>query len=345
MRIILSCLTAALILAACSPSLTLTRFQAGFLGTFDTYIDVMLYAGSRQEFSEHFTFVRETFEHYHALFDIYNEHSGLNNLRTVNDNAGIAPVAVGQEIVDLLSISQQAYYDTGGALNIALGPVLSIWHDYRLRGLEDPDNTMIPPYSALRAAYELSIMSDVIIDGQAGTVFLANAGMSLDVGATAKGFTVGRVAEMLRERGVTSAIISAGGDVVTIGESPVNGGRPWNVGVRNPLDRRVIDSVLVRDMAAATSGGDQRAFVVDGVAYNHIIDPATLMPATGFAAVSVIHEDMMTAEILSTALFILPLNEGLRLAEDFGAAAIWVLHDGSVEFNRLYAEISSNFGD
>jgi len=342
--IISACLFLILILASCSPAAP-TRYQAGFLETFDTYIHVVIYAGSQREFGEHFARVRETFEHYHALFDIYNEHEGINNLRTVNNNAGVTPVDVDQAIIDLLILSRQAYYDTGGTLNIAMGSVLSIWHNYRMRGLEDPYRAAIPPYSALREAHGASDISAMIIGEYAGTVFLTEQGMSLDVGATAKSFAAGRAADMLRERGVTSAVIDAGGDVVTIGGSLADGGRPWNVGIRHPLDGSIIDSVHVVDMAAATSGDYQRSYVVDGVAFNHIIDPSTLMPATRYASVTIIHKDPMVTEILSTALFILPIDKGLRLAEDFGAAVIWVMHDGSVQFNRLYGEISVNFGD
>jgi len=319
------------------------RYQSGFIGTFDTFIQVIIYAESQQEFARHYTFVREMFEHYHALFDIYNDRD-INNLKTINDNAGIAPVVVDPAIIELLSISKQMYVDTNGTLNIALGPVLSIWHEYRVRGLADPENAVLPPCTSLLDASKLTYIVDIIIDEQASTVFLTKIGMSLDVGAVGKGFVAERVVAALRDLGVTSAVVEAGGDVLAIGGSMAGGGRPWNVGVRHPRTGGIIDSINVQDKAAVTSGDNNRFYTVDGIAYNHIIDPATLMPATYFASVTIIHDSMMTAQMLSTSLFIMPIEQGRELAEQFQAGAMWVLPDGSVEFNELYRAVSTELG-
>jgi len=342
-RIVLACAVMLLLLSACTQT-RYTRYQAGFIGTFDTFIQVIVYAESQQEFSRHYTFAREMFEHYHALFDIYNDHEGINNLKTINDNAGVAPVVVDRAIIELLSFSKQAYEYTDGALNIALGPVLSIWHEYRMHGLRNPENAAIPSYTALLVAVKLTDIVDIIIDEQENTVFLTKYGMSLDVGAVGKGFAAERVVAALREQGVTSAVVEAGGDVLAIGGSMAGGGRPWNVGVRHPRTGGIIDSVNILDKAAVTSGDNNRFYIVDDVAYSHIIDPATLMPPTNFASVTIIHESMLTAQMLSTALFIMPLEQGFELAEQFQAAVMWVLPDGSVEFNELYRAVSTEFG-
>ena len=332
----------ACVIGSCLPasaSANFMRHQSGFFHTFDTFITVIIYTETPDEFDAHFEVVRETFEHYHKLFDIYNVYDGINNLATVNNYAGVGPVPVDSGIIDLLNFSKQAYFETGGILNVTLGPVLSIWHTYRTYGTANPENAAIPAYATLRAAASLADINGLIIDEQQGTVFLEHEGMSLDVGATAKAFTVARAIELLRERGVVSAIIDAGGDVATIGGALTSGGRPWNVGITGGR----LDSVRVWDLAAATSGGAYRTYVVDGRFYNHIIDPATLMPATNFASVTVVHEEAEVTEMLSTALFILPIDEGFDLAERFGAAAIWVFHDGSVEFNERYRQMSVNF--
>ena len=331
------------LLSGCSP-VGPTRYQGGFFGTFDTFVQVILYADSEQSFEGHFLAVQDMFTHYHRLFNIFESFDGVNNLRTVNENAGIAPVAVEQEVIYLLKISRQAYFDTDGAINVTLGPVLSIWHDYRLRGSRDVENATLPTYGVLREAAALADINGLVIDAEVGTVFLTALGMSLDVGATAKSFAASRAAALLRERGVSAAIIDAGGDVVTIGESPVNGGQPWSVGVRDFRTNSLFDTVRARDMAAATSGGYIRHFIVDGTEYNHIIDPVTLMPATRYAFVTILHEDANVAEMLSTALFILPFEAGYALARRFDAAAVWVFLDGTAEYNARYGAMSVNFG-
>lgn len=339
----------ALLLGACSSvnnsSTGLTRHRGGFFDTFDTYVQIIIYTETQQEFDEHFKNFKNAFERYHILFDIYNNYDGVNNLHTINNNAGVSPVVVDPAIIELLVFSKQAYYYTGGMLNIALGPVLSIWHEHRMHNISNPENASIPLYYALREAANFIDIRDLLIDEEANTVFLAREGMLLDVGATAKAFTVERVANTLINRGVTSAIIDAGGDVFAIGESMTGGGRPWNIGIRDPETGGLFDAVRVRDMAAATSGNQHRAFIFDGVSYNHIIDPTTLMPAANFAAVSVIHESAIIAELLSTALFILSSDEGYELAQKFNAAVIWLFHNGTADFNERYRTISQNFYD
>ena len=357
LAMLLFCIAIALLLAACSstnPSDSqtvpgadsppgFTRHQSGFLDTFDTYIQILIYTETPQEFNAHFTAARDAFMRYHALFDIFNSYDGIYNINTINENAGIAPVPVDQAIIDLLLVSRQAYFDSDGALNITLGPVLSIWHEYRTHGLANPDSAAIPSYADLRQAAALADINGLIIDEETGTVFLAQEGMSLDVGAVAKSFAVGRVAELLRERGVIAAVVDAGGDIATIGGSMADGGRPWGIGVRDPLTNGMFDSVRVYSMSAATSGNNHRTYMVDAIAYNHIIDPVTLMPATNFASVTVVHEDINIAEMLSTALFILSFEIGYDLAQAFDAAVIWIFDDGTAESNERYRELSANF--
>ena len=339
--LIIICVILVISLSACSEN-SLTRHQTGFFDAFDTFISFIIYTESEAIFQEHFEAAKAEFVKYHILFDIFNSYDGINNLYTVNKNAGIKPVVVDREIIDLLIFSKQAYIDSGGILNITLGPVLSIWHNYRTHGMLNPESAAIPDYYDLREAFRHVNINGLIIDEQNSTVFLTEEGMSIDVGATAKSFAAGRVADMLRKRGVNSAVVDAGGDIVTIGEAASGGGRPWNIGIRDPNTGDTLDSVSVNNMAVVGSGGYIRSYVVDGIDYNHIIDPNTLMPAWNFLSVTVIHEEITVAEMLSTTLFILPFEEGYKLAESFGAAAIWITSDSNVKWNERYSSISAN---
>ena len=96
--------------------------------------------------------IQEQLTKYHRLFDIYNSYEGVNNLKTINDHAGIAPVKVDQEIIALLLFAKEQYFATGGVLNIAFGPVLKIWHDYRTKGILDPLAAEVPPRQLLEEA-------------------------------------------------------------------------------------------------------------------------------------------------------------------------------------------------
>ena len=337
-----------LLLSACSSERAFenqpARHQAGFFDFFDTYIQVIVYAESVDVFDAHFDAVRQAFAHYHQLFDIFQEYPEVNNIATINRYAGIQPVLVDDAIMELLTVSKQAYFDTHGAVNIALGPVLSIWRDYRRFGAENPAQARLPEMDTLYQAAKLTDIHDLLIDTQAQTVFLQQAGMSLDVGATAKSFAVERVAHLLRERGVEAAIINAGGDIVTIGYPLRSGTQTWGIGVQHPDGNTLLDTVQISDQAVATSGGYLRAYVVEDVLYHHIIDPETLMPATNFLSVTVVHPSAMVTETLSTALFILPFEVGYDLALQMDAAVIWVTSEGEVKTNGAYRSISQYFG-
>lgn len=332
--------------SSCSPQYQ--RFQTEFTGPFDTATVIIGYAQSEADFARHANAIFDRISELHILFDIFNEYQGINNIYTINANAGISPVEVDREIIDMLLYAREGYELSGGLVDITLGPVLRIWHRYRMEFVIYGEQHAMPSYEELREAAEFVGMQDLIIDAEMNTVFLQREGMSLDVGSIAKGYAVGLVADMAREAGLTSAILNVGGHVVTIG-SPQGGNRDtWNIGVQNPElgaeAGSVIDTVRFNDMVLSISGGYQRFFVVDNVAYNHIIDPRTLMPASRYKQVAVIHEDSTLADILSLALFIMPFEEGYELAREYGAKALWIDIDGEWEVNEGYAEISTVSG-
>ena len=140
---------------------------------FDTVTTVVAYMDSREEFERFSEFIRDTLEEYHQLYDIYNQYEGINNIMTINDNAGAKPVKVDKRIIDLLEFSKKAYQDTNGRVNIALGPVLRVWHDYRTRGIEDPENAKLPSADELSKMNRHTDIDDVIINREESTVYLA----------------------------------------------------------------------------------------------------------------------------------------------------------------------------
>ena len=336
-----------LILAAlCSCAPKYARFEESFTGAFDTYTVIAGYAHSKKEFNGYVNIIRDRLWELHQKYDIYNSYEGINNIKTINENAGISPVAVDRDIIELLKFGKQAYDDTNGAVNITLGPVLRIWHGYRGRGLEDPENAKLPPAGELRGASGLSYIGGLLIDEAAGTAYLTEKGMSLDVGAIAKGFAVQLAVSGAKEAGMSSALVNAGGDVVSAG-GPRDGVRErWAIGVQDPVKggQDIFDTVFVNDAAIATSGDYQRYYTVGGKRYNHIIDPGTLMPSERFASVTVIAADPGIADMLSTGLFILPVNEGKAILSKTGGEAVWIHHDGTAEMTPGYEKISKTFG-
>lgn len=323
------------------------RFRANFIGLFDTHTTILGYATSEEEFSQRIDILNEELTRLHELFDIYNEYDGINNLKTINDNAGIQPIEVDPSIISLINFSKEAYNYTDGLLNIALGPVLTIWHEYRAFANINPDLAELPSMEKLKQADNYTNINDIIIDEENNTVFLLHENMSLDVGAIAKGYAVEVIAQKAKDIGLTNAVISVGGDIRTLDGPPV-GRRVWAIGIQDP-NRRIndtqntIDTVYVTNNSVVTSGDYQRFFVVDGQVYHHIINPRTLMPLNEYRAVSVIHPDASIANILSTAIFLLPIDEGIEILKSFEAEAIWILNDESIVTTDGYKLISRSF--
>lgn len=110
------------------------QYEASFYDVFDTQTQVIGYAASKKQFTEQMEQIKEQFQYYNDLFDIYHNYEGMNNIKTINDNAGKEPVEVDPEIIALLKLGIEMEEQTDGNVNIAMGSVLSIWHDYREAG-------------------------------------------------------------------------------------------------------------------------------------------------------------------------------------------------------------------
>lgn len=309
----------------------LQKYDAQYLDYFDTITSVTVYAEDEKQWKEYEAEIRDTLQRCHRLFDIYNDYEGMNNIKTVNDHAGMGPVEVDEDLIGLLQFSEELCDTTGGRMNVALGSVLNIWHDYRTSGMDDPDSAEIPDMTELKAAAEHTDIHQMELDEQNHTVFLPDPRMRLDVGAVAKGYTAQLLCDDLRARGVTSALISLGGNVQTIGSR--GDGKPWRVGVQNPdiqSSTPYLHAVELENLALVTSGVYQRYYVVDDVRYHHIINPDTLMPWWEYQSVTILCKDGRAADALSTAVFNMELEEGMALIESLeDTEAFWVMPDGS----------------
>lgn len=309
-----------------------------WLDTFDTVTQVIIYADSTEQAELYAERFHGLLSEYHRLYDIYNEYDGLVNLCTLNRTAKYAPVEVDPRIIELIEFSRELYELTDGTVNVAFGSVLCIWHEYRTKGLENASAAELPPTDKLKAAAEHTDINDVIIDGN--TVYFADRELLLDVGAVAKGFALQKVVETLKAEGVTSMLANVGGNICTIGSKP--DGSAWRVAVENPSGAGYSSHLALSGASVATSGDYQRYYCVDGKNYHHIIDTQTLMPSKYHSSVSVICRDAGLADGLSTALFNVPLSEGLDTVNSMdGVEAIFIAKDGSISTSdgfSLYAD-------
>ena len=322
------------------------RYSSSFFDTFDTLVTVYGYTKDATEFNEYMGLAHSRFIELHEMFDIYNDYEGVNNIKTINDKAGIEPVKVRSEIIGLLKEAKRLYAETGGRVNIAMGSVLRVWHDYREAGLADPELAELPSYDRLQEAGRHTDLDKVIIDEQTGTVYIEDALLRLDVGAIAKGYACQLVKQELTDAGFESFVISAGGNVCTAGEPAEEGQTAWLVGIQNPDTQaaaEIVDTLEVRDKSVVTAGGYQRYYTVNGERYHHIIDKDTYMPANDDESVTVIGDDSGVADFLSTTLFLMPLDEGKALAKEMNVDAMWIFRDGSFDNTDGYRQYSAYY--
>lgn len=326
MKRILCALLVCILLTGCSQKTRQTEekiYEATFLSLFDTVTVIKGAAESKEAFSELAGQLQRELLQYHQLFDIYNDYEGVVNLKAINDRAGEAPVAVDRRIIDLLLDCKRYYELTNGKVNVAMGSVLELWHEERNHGLNDPENAKLPKMESLKEASTHTDFDKVIIDEEASTVFFSDPDIRLDVGAVAKGWSVQRVAE----NAPVGLLISVGGNVCATGPKREN--TPWVVGVQNPSGGDYLHTLYVSSGCVVTSGDYQRCYAVDGKLYHHIIDPETLFPGTFWRSVTIVCDDSGLSDALSTALFLLPMEEGQMLLDACGAKAMWVDADGN----------------
>ena len=216
MKRFLSLLLLACLLTGCastSPQLEQKQYTATFLDVFDTVTTIVGKADSEEAFREKTQELHTQLQEYHQLFDIYNSYDGIHNLKTINDHAGMEPVAVDSRIIDLLKDCRTYYELSRGMVNPAMGSVLQLWHVARNDGINDPANAYLPREEKLRQAAQYMDFEAVVLDEAASTVYITDPEVQLDVGAVAKGWSAQRVAE----NAPAGLLISVGGNVCATG--------------------------------------------------------------------------------------------------------------------------------
>ena len=302
------------------------QYTATFLTLFDTVTTIVGRAESEAEFQSKAQAVHDSLLNYHQLFDIYHDYDGLKNLKTVNDQAGIAPVTVDSAIIQLLLDCRKYYEATGGKVNAAMGSVLQLWHEARNDGINDPANASLPEQDSLESASAHTSFDSIVIDETASTVYISDPQTRLDVGAIAKGWSVQKAAETAPK----GLLISVGGNVCATGPKDDNG-TAWVVGIQDPDGGNdYLHTIYVTEGSVVTSGDYQRVYMVDGKPYHHIIDPDTLYPSPYWRSVTIVCADSGLADALSTALFLMPHAEGQTLLEKYDAEAMWVDAEGKI---------------
>ncbi|GAB4389991.1 MAG: FAD:protein FMN transferase [Thermodesulfovibrionales bacterium] len=261
------------------------------------------------------------FEEIKRLEDLLSFWTSDSEIAAINRNAGIGPVKVSPETLEIIRESLFISEKTAGAFDPTIGPVIRLW-DFR--------NETVPEASTLRETVGQVDYREMKVDTAASTAFLARKGMSFDTGGIAKGYAADRAVEVLKSAGIKSGLVAVAGDIRAFGSRP--GGEPWRIGIRDPRpqdeDGYLMATIELRDEAVSTSGDYERFFIKDGVRYHHLLDPRTGYPAEGCRSVTVIAPKAVYTDGFSTGVFVLGPQKGLRLLEEMGLEGIIVDSQG-----------------
>lgn len=338
---IAACLLAAVIVSGCAAEQgantdreLLEYSNLSYDSGFDTVYAYTEFGYDRDAMQKRFETGTEMFAGYNSQFDIYNDYAGVSNLKTINDNAGIAPVKVSEDIIAMLKEARQFYDLSGGEFDITMGNLLQVWHRYREAGMaanEDGSGGAVPGEAELAEAFACRGWDKVVIDEENSTVFITDPCVSLDAGGIAKGFAAEGIALAIESDEVVYANINAGRNIRTIHDKA--DGSPWRIAIQNPVGEGALIVVETHGSGSFVTSGDYERFYTgrDGVRYHHIIDPSTMKPADLYHSVSIITRDSGAADCLSTALFTMDIEEGKKVLEAYRrmsndeCEAVWMM--------------------
>ncbi len=350
-----------LVLSGCQKKSQYQYMSRRFTGPFDTVTTYMAYVLSEDNFEKQCELIEKDLNYYDHLFDKYKSYDDINNVKTINEKAGKEAVVVDQPLIDLLEICIERNKTISNKVNIAFGSVIDVWHDYREKAESHDGVGEVPTADELKKANSHTSIESIKIDKEKKTVYIDDANVSLDVGATAKGYAIELIKQDLIDMGVEDFLLSGGGNVASHGERKIKKEgdfyldecqEQFCVGIESPKDGNFAhdenddnaenEAVLVVQGESIVTSGDYQRFYKDinGVRYHHLIDPDTLYPAVHFRSVSIITEDSDLADFLSSAVFLMSYEDGLKLINSLeGVEAIWLLDDGKI---RLSSGLKDN---
>lgn len=256
------------------------------------------------------------------LFTTYNP---LSETNLINQNAGIAPVKVCTEMMDIILRAQKISDITQGAFDISYGSV-----DKQLWNFDKNLNTLPSAETAKKMVYLINY-KNIIINKSNHTIFLKNKGMRIGFGGIGKGYAAEKAKTLLQQLGVQSGIVNAAGDLTTWGCQ--QNGKPWTIGLADPNNAQQPFSYLnISNLAIATSGNYEKFVTINGKKYSHTINPKTGLPISGIKSVSIICPNAEIADALATPVTIMGVKVGLHMINQMKNIACIIIDDN----NNLY---------
>ena len=263
-------------------------------------------------------------EELEQIMSDYREDSEL--MRLAREGAS-APLPVSNDLYDVLAKSIRISELSRGAFDVTVGPLVELWRKMRTTG-------HLPDASELARARGLVNYRNIEFDVARRTVFLKRPGMKLDLGAIGKGYAADQMLALLQSRGIRQAMVVAGGEVAAGAPPPGEAG--WKVALDTPDVGAGSPpcTLLLHDTAVSTSGDSKQFVEVNGKRYSHVIDPSTGMALEGMGSTTVIARDATTTDALGTALSVLPVQDGIHLAQSLPGVAVYMVRQAGDGWKR-----------
>ncbi len=287
-----------------------------------TVVEILIMEGDKTHFDAAAEAAFAEIRHLEKVFSSYMPDSEVS---MISRNAGGAPVKASKDTIYVIGKALKIARLTGGAFDPTVGALAGLW------GFSG-EQKKVPSEEAVEKKLPFVNFRQVAVDEDKGTVTLEKKGMTLNLGGVAKGFIVQKAAEVLKRKGVSRAIIKAGGDMFLFDYRNMARKASFVIGIKDPRNEKEILGEVYSDGGAVTTSGDyERFFIKDGKRYNHILDPSTGWPAMRSRSVTIISKDPTIADALSTAVFVLGPKKGLKVIESMkGVEGVIVGADGFV---------------
>lgn len=273
-----------------------------------------------------------------ALTDAYEEMQRVENvlscqkdsseISAINRAAGIHPVKVGYETLEMVKRSKAYCRKYNGVFDVTIGPLSNLW------GFSEEKDIVLPPAEEIKKLDRLVNYRDIGINENDSTVYLKKKGMSLDLGGIAKGYAIDRGSAVLKEKGIRNFILNAGGDLYVSGTK--DDSTEWRVGIKHP--RRTNDlagAFDLKDYAVATSGDYERFKIINGKRYHHILNPADGYPGRLSESSTIIAPTAEEADATATYVFLLGWKKALS-DKSLNYPCLIIASDGSIHYNEVF---------
>ena len=279
----------------------------------DTFAEISCFAPSQKVASNA---INETFNEIKRLENLFNRFDEKSELSKVNRLAGIEKISVDPDLFEI--IKNSLYYSkiSKGNFDITVTPLVGIWSSARKKD-------MLPNQEIIERTLKYVGYENIILDEKDLSVHFLNNLTKIDLGGIAKGYAIDKAKEILHSYGIQNALINIGGNIFAMG-NPL-GKKDWEIGIQHPREKdKIIARLKLKNKAISTSGDYERFFVLEGRRFSHIINPSNGYPSEGIISVTIAADSAEKADILSTAVFVMGIEDGINFIESFKDVEVFI---------------------